>query len=210
MCYSAQIWADYRKFQKVWGSEVDIKEFVRLYWQRQQDGGRTKIPKGMDAPFLETASGELGEIHAMISDFNDTQAAKFEQELFAQSTRLNAAGRALQTKVTKKAQEDVRIATNKITAAREKLSSLRRVDPEPDDSRIFPGNYGLVMVSEGGRRVVKPMRYQCRMPGWTESRRSPSCVGCVTARFRGERSAAPGTSTSTRGLLTVTSSCSGS
>lgn len=31
-------------------------------------------------------------------------------------------------------------------------------------ARIFPGWYALVMVMEGGRRVIKPMR-QCRLAG---------------------------------------------
>ena len=33
------------------------------------------------------------------------------------------------------------------------------------DSRIFPGHYVPVMVMEHGRRVIKPMRYQCRTAG---------------------------------------------
>ncbi len=41
---------------------------------------------------------------------------KFEKELFSQKTRLVTAERSLNTKETKKAREDVRIATNKIAA----------------------------------------------------------------------------------------------
>ena len=33
------------------------------------------------------------------------------------------------------------------------------------DSRIFPGHYVPVMVMVNGRRVIKPMRYQCRPAG---------------------------------------------
>ncbi|MFL9869515.1 SOS response-associated peptidase family protein, partial [Paraburkholderia fungorum] len=33
------------------------------------------------------------------------------------------------------------------------------------DSRIFPGHYAPVMVMEDGQRVIKPMRYQCRIAG---------------------------------------------
>ena len=42
---------------------------------------------------------------------------------------------------------------------------LRRTEPKDRDSRIFPGHYAPVMGMEGGRRVVKPMRYQCRLAG---------------------------------------------
>jgi hypothetical protein len=31
--------------------------------------------------------------------------------------------------------------------------------------RIFPGHYAPVIVMENGRRLVKPMRYQCRPGG---------------------------------------------
>jgi putative SOS response-associated peptidase YedK len=36
------------------------------------------------------------------------------------------------------------------------------VELTDEDARIFPDHYAPVMVWEDGRRVVKPMRYQCR------------------------------------------------
>ncbi len=35
MCYSAQIQQDYRKYTKLYGADIGIDDFVRLYWQRQ-------------------------------------------------------------------------------------------------------------------------------------------------------------------------------
>jgi putative SOS response-associated peptidase YedK len=46
-----------------------------------------------------------------------------------------------------------------------KLADLRRTEPKDKDARIFPGWYAPVIVMENGRRVVKPMRYQCRLAG---------------------------------------------
>jgi putative SOS response-associated peptidase YedK len=37
------------------------------------------------------------------------------------------------------------------------------------DSIIFPGNYAPLLVMENGRRVVKPMRFLCRLPGMPAS-----------------------------------------
>jgi putative SOS response-associated peptidase YedK len=105
------------------------------------------------------------QIRGCIEAFNSRQATQLEQELFKQRKRLVDAERALQVKVTKKASEDVRIATNKIAAAKEKLSDLGRVELLDRDARIFPGVYAPVMVWEDGRRVIKPMRYQCRPAG---------------------------------------------
>ncbi|MCL6487203.1 MAG: SOS response-associated peptidase family protein, partial [Janthinobacterium lividum] len=87
------------------------------------------------------------------------------QELAKQTERLEKAQQALAVKVTKKATEDVRIATNKITSIKGKLEELKSTELTPRDSRIFPGWYAPVMVMENGRRVVKPMRYQCRPAG---------------------------------------------
>ncbi|MED5681949.1 hypothetical protein VZ111_22745, partial [Enterobacter hormaechei] len=82
-----------------------------------------------------------------------------------QRTRLADAERTLQTKATKAAAESKRIATDKIDATIRRLDDLRRAEPKDRDARIFPGHYAPVMVVENGQRVVKPMRYQCRIAG---------------------------------------------
>ncbi len=92
---------------------------------------------------------------------------ELQQELFKQKKRQGDAARTLQTKVTKKAQEDLRISTEKISKLKLDLDDLR-AEPLPRDARFFPGNYAPVIVMEGGRKVIKPMRYQCRLPGWNE------------------------------------------
>ena len=66
---------------------------------------------------------------------------------------------ALQTKVTKKAQNDQRIATEKISKATLKPKDLRRSESLLRDSRFFPENYSMVIVSEGGKRVVLILYY---------------------------------------------------
>lgn len=67
--------------------------------------------------------------------------------------------------MTKAATDGQRIAGEKIDTAMRRLSDLRRTEPRDIDSRIFPGYYAPVMIWEDGRRVVKPMRYQCRPVG---------------------------------------------
>lgn len=46
-----------------------------------------------------------------------------------------------------------------------RLEDIRRTESQPRDSRILPAHYAPVMVMENGQRVVKPMRYQCRIAG---------------------------------------------
>jgi len=164
MCYSAQIKADYHKLVRQFGAIVSMEEFAALY---ADDPGkrRPKTPKAMDDAFASGKGPAELAIWSSIQEWNTQDAAAFENELFTQKTRLVTAERALKTKVTKKALNDVRVATNKIARAQGKLADLRRSDHLARDSRIFPGVYGTVVVSEGGKRVVKPMRYQCRLAG---------------------------------------------
>jgi len=180
MCYSAQIWADYRKYVHHWGADLSIRDFVRIYWNRQQNPS-IRIPKGMDAAFVEPRSDDAREIRSFIDAFDAQQATKLEQELFRQRKRLADSERTMLTKTTKAATEGKRIATDKIAWALGKLSDLRRTESKERDARIFPGWYAPVMVFENGRRVIKPMRYQCRpagVPAFYDSK----YPGCYNAR----------------------------
>ena len=164
MCYSAQIVADYRKYVKMFGPDIDIREFARLYWERVEGSG-AKIPKGMDEAFANPETEEERGIKQLIELYDTAQMTTLEQELFKQRTRLADAERTLQTKTTKAAIESKRIANSKIDGTMRRLDDLRRTEPADRDSRIFPGQYAPVMVMENGRRVIKPMRYQCRPAG---------------------------------------------
>lgn len=168
MCYSAQIWQSYQKYVRVWGADIGLDEFYRLYWNRSE-GSTAKIPKAMDASFANPQNDEERAIKALIDTFDAKQATKLEQEIFKQRKRLADAERTLASKTTKAATESKRIATDKIEWAMGKLADLRRDELKDRDARIFPSWYAPVMIVENGRRVVKPMRYQCRLPGWTEA-----------------------------------------
>jgi putative SOS response-associated peptidase YedK len=119
----------------------------------------------VEAAFDHPQSDDECEAKAAIDAFRAQQTTKFEQELFKQRKRLADAQRTLATKTTKAALESQRIATEKTEWLHGKLAGLRSADLTEDDLRIFPGHYAPVMVWEDGRRVIKPMRYQCRPPG---------------------------------------------
>jgi putative SOS response-associated peptidase YedK len=164
MCYSAQIQADYRKYVRMFGAQMSIHEFARLFFERAE-GSKAKIPKGIEDAFANPQSDDEREIKALIDRFNAEQTSKLEQDLFKQRKRLADAERSLQAKATKAAIESQRIATDKIAWTRGKLDDIQRTEPEDRDARIFPGHYAPVLVMEDGQRVIKPMRYQCRIAG---------------------------------------------
>jgi putative SOS response-associated peptidase YedK len=164
MCYSAQVIEHYGKYVKLHGADIDIASFERLYGFRCQDD-RIKIPKSMDALFQGGGGLDEDRIQVHLRQFHAQQSTKLEQELFKQRTRLADAERTLRLKTTKAAAESKRIATSKMAWAQGKLADLRRDELAPQDSRIYPGFYAPVIVMENGRKVVKPMRYQCRPAG---------------------------------------------
>lgn len=165
MCYSARILADYRRYVRMFGAQASLREFVELFLRRRNEPeARIQIPKGVEAAFDHPQSDDEREAKAAIDAFRAQQTIKFEQELFKQRKRLADAQRTLASKTTKAALESQRIAGEKSEWLLGKLAGLRSAELTEDDLRIFPGHYAPVLVWEDGKRVVKPMRYQCRPP----------------------------------------------
>ncbi|ABD70764.1 putative uncharacterized conserved protein [Rhodoferax ferrireducens T118] len=164
MCYSAQIWAEHRKYVRAFGVEIDIKEYVKLFWHRNEND-RIKIPKAMEESFIAPQSEDEASIKRLTDAYKVQQADKLAQELFKQRKRLADAQRSLTVKTTKAATEAKRIASNRIEWILAKLADSRRTELKDSDSRIYPGYFAPVLIVENGKRLVRPMRYQCRPAG---------------------------------------------
>lgn len=164
MCYSAQVEESFQRYVKQFGAEIDIHEFVKLYAGRAR-GSSVRISKAMDANFASPRTADEKIIAEMIEVFDRNELTRLEQDLFKQRKRLADAQRMLKTRTTKAASESERIATSKVKWLLSRLSDIKRDELLPRDSRIFPGHYAPVMVTEQGRRIIKPMRYQCRPNG---------------------------------------------
>ena len=161
MCYLAMVWADYRRCVKEYGADINIREFARLAERRTRD--RNTWPKAMVGAFSQASTPPEMELKALQDQYAAQEATKLPEGLFAQRKRQADAESVLASaKPTKKACEDQRITGNKIEQALGRLADLQRVEPKERDSLIFPGHFCPVMDWEDGRRVVKPMRYQCR------------------------------------------------
>lgn len=164
MCYSALVEQRYQAYVRRFGAVIDIREFVRRYGMRNEDR-RVKFPRALDLAFLADDDPALAPVRALIQAWDLAEAERLQRELFTQRRRVADAERALQTKVTRKAGEDVRIGSAKVEASRRRLADLRRTQPIERDARIFPGVDALVLTAEGDRLVLQPMRYQCRPAG---------------------------------------------
>jgi len=162
MCYSAQIHAEFKQFKRQFGAVMDLKTYVKTFWWDRGLNPFAKAPRALVRELMEVGPPEL---QANLREADAEAIAALEQEIFAQTRRVADAQRKLETKVTKKSETDVRVGSAKVAAAKARLAGLKSTDWVPADSRIFPGTYCPIMVVEDGKRVVKPMRYQCRPAG---------------------------------------------
>ena len=153
-----------RKLSRQLGIRIDYDEVERLFFRRLEDPG-TNISRGFEANFDEPATDQERRIKGAIDEHRSRVASKMEKDLFTQKTRLVNAERSLKEKETKKAREDVRIATTKIETLSTKLSRLRSSEPNEEDDRIFPFVYAGVIIKQGGQNLLTPMRYHCRPAG---------------------------------------------
>ncbi|WP_411851282.1 SOS response-associated peptidase family protein [Stenotrophomonas sp. LGBM10] len=180
MCYSAQIRADYTKLVREYGAVMSLDEFAQLY---AHDPGkpRPKTPKAMDDGFAGARTPQGQDIVAKIQQWHAEEMRALDEEIRLQSARLAAAEASLAARPSQKARNEIRIAGNRVERAQARLDDLHRTGLQPRDSRIFPGVYAPVIVSEHGQRVIKPMRYQCRLPD-TPARHDTLYPGTYNAR----------------------------
>jgi putative SOS response-associated peptidase YedK len=164
MCYSAQVIQMVRKLNRQLGIRLEYDEVERLFFRRLDDPS-LNISRGFEANFDEPTTDQERRIRGAIDEHRSRLASKMEKDLFTQKTRLVNAERSLTTKETKKAREDVRIATTKIETLTDKLSTLRGSEPTVEDNRIFPFLYAGVIVKKDGQNLLTPMRYHCRPAG---------------------------------------------
>lgn len=165
MCYSAQILADYHRYVRMFGAHMSLEDFAQLYLGLVDGSSKVKTPKAMDTAFLDSTTEDVQDIRRLVEQHNAVKESALEQDLFKQKKRLADAERTLQSKPTKAAVESKRIAADKIDSALRRLEDIKRTELLPRDSRIFPQNYAPMLVVEDGQRVVKPMRYGCRIAG---------------------------------------------
>ncbi len=168
MCYSALVTQNSKTLGLTYRARIDLAAFGILFEQRIAGSG-AKIPIGLEASFLENpASADEKRIAKLILEWRKLESTKLEKDLFTQVKRLADAERTLLTKVTQKAENDRRIATDKIAKLRFRLGRYKSSELLESDSRIFPGQYApLVVGNEGGsdERWVRPFRYLLRPAG---------------------------------------------
>ncbi len=164
-----------------YGARIQIDMFEELFKDRVAGSG-AKIPKALEAAFLvnpKTAAEK--RIERFIREFNENESTRLQKDLFAQTKRLADAERTLLTKVTKKAQNDQRVASEKIENLKFKLQNLNSPELKDSDSRIYPGQYAPLIIELEGEKVIAPFRYLLRPKGQAPDF-DRKFMGCYNAR----------------------------
>ena len=183
MCYSAMVEQDAKKYGLRYKARVQTDLYDDLF-RRRAEGEKLLINKAMELPFLtEPANPTERRIAESIRAWRKGQIQKFETLLFEQKTRLTEATRKLETKPTKKAETDKRVATNKIETAKRKIKEIESPELSDTDLRIFPFHYmSMVHLDGRGEKVVSPVRYHMR-PHDEDASFDKEKDGCYNARF---------------------------
>lgn len=184
MCYSAMVQQDAKRLARQFDAEIQLKMFAELF-DRRTKGEKLSLNKAMELPFLKSAkSMEEKAIAKTIRQWHEAEIPRLEAEIAKQTERLNKAKESLKKKETKKANEDVRIATNKISKAEFDLEKHQSEEIESEsDERIYPKNYVSILTTDDkGNRIIMPMRYHMR-PHDEEESFDFTHDGCYNARF---------------------------
>ena len=209
MCYSAQVIQMARKLNRQLGIRLDYDEIEKLFFRRIEDPS-INISRGFEANFDDPVTDQERRIKRAIDEHRSRVASKMEKDLFTQKTRLVNAQRSLSTKETKKAREDVRIATAKIDMLSAKLGRLRSSEPNDEDDRIFPFVYAGVIIKKDGQNLLAPCVTTAGRRGRPHSLTGnflgSITPGATTWRSSGAGSSAPTTPSSWSRALMKTSS----
>lgn len=172
MCYSAKILADFRAYQR-FGGTLDVEAYARLAgWAGKTGAWMRVVPRSMRNSFLATDAPEEQDAKEAALEAYRASSLALDQVIAEQTARLVRAEAVLASaKPTKKAETDRRVAKNKIADATRKLAEVGDLAMRDGYDRIWPGHYAPVLIRDPatGKRMVVPMRYRCRLPGWTEA-----------------------------------------
>ncbi|KQP19347.1 hypothetical protein ASF45_25020 [Pseudorhodoferax sp. Leaf265] len=98
----------------------------------------------------------------MVMSHRLAQLRAAEAEIVSQSARLADAQQRLGSKPSKAASHSIRIAKQKICAARRRREVLVEGADQSQLGRMFPGHFVPLLTLQEGKLEVKPMRYKCR------------------------------------------------
>lgn len=167
MCFAALAASKLRDLEREFAAFIDAAEFAEKFWLRVNDPkSGVRFPVDIDRAFLQPPRNDAeASAKEAIEAYRRLKVPEWEAEIFQQRKRFADAERALAMKVTKKAQTDLRVSQNKISQRMRWLDDIRGTNPKDEDSVVYAMNYAPVIVQTDAGRLIRPMRYHCRLAG---------------------------------------------
>lgn len=168
MCYSAQIWADFRKYER-YGGTLDIRAFTHLAgWTRRQGSWTRLVPHATRRALIALRT-TVPDLAALATGAEADAMVQASHGVEAQLARqAHARARLESGESTKTARNELRVASNQLKAWQRRLDELGAAPSANGLERIWPGHFAPVLIrdAETGELRIVPMRYRCRLPGW--------------------------------------------
>ena len=158
MCYSAMIKAEYAKYLRATGAQMDLPQFMEIFGWEIGDK-RLEVPRAVELWFDNPANDAEARLHELIAARRRKIESALQVELFSQKRRLADAERKLATRQTKAALNDMRIATNNIERYARKLGRIFDPQLRDGDARFFEHHQVPIVAMENGRRVLRLAGY---------------------------------------------------
>ena len=184
MCYSAMVEQDAKKLGIRFMAKIQRDYYDDLF-SRRLHGEKLSINKAMEMSFLQSEDADDKAIADKIKRWHAHEVSRIEEGLFAQKKRWADAQRVLKGgKLTKKAENDQRIAIDKIEKFKRDLEKHHDLASLSDsDQRIYPQHYlSMLALNEAGEKVIMPVRYHMRPANKDESF-DRQYNGCYNARL---------------------------
>lgn len=183
MCFSATLQQGAKKLGAMFQAQVKAAAYADLF-ERRARGEKLLLGRGLEADFLgEPRNEDERRSRDAILLWHRTEAERLRDEILKQVARRDEARAKLGVKTTKKAENDLRIALNKIEKMTRELAR-HEAAPAPDegDDRVFPRAFAsMVCTDREGRRAVIPVRYLLR-PHDKDEEFDLRFHGCYNAR----------------------------
>lgn len=184
MCYSAMVKQRAKFYSLKFGARIQSNAYEELV-SRRLAGEKLLINKEMEYQFTQEAETmQDRRIGKLIREWHEKQVPILEAELKKQQERLEKAEESLKKKETKKALEDQRIATNKISKISFDIERHKTEELMSEvEAKIYPHHYfSMLYLNEKNEKCVMPFRYLMRPHDKGESF-DREFHGCYNARF---------------------------
>lgn len=183
MCYSAMVLQDMSKLGLRYKARIDQDQVEATLEQRAR-GEAIKLPFAFDVALIERSGGDSAfdrKLQELALRHFDQQVQLLKKDRDVQMKRLHVAETKLLTKSTKTAENDKRIATDKLIDIERRLRKFAEPSLTDGDSRIYPKVWSPIVASVGGERLIRLARYQLRPAGDTADF-DKTHDGCYNAR----------------------------